>query len=179
MAAADQPPVATSVPGEEDLGLVDALAQLTFVVHGALARITAGHEMSVVQVRLLGILRDRRPTITVLAQLLGLDKTSVTKLVDRAEERGLVRRTPSPLDGRSVLVSMTAAGKKTVDRAASAFEAEIAELVADLSPAQRSRLSALATLVVASDARRRGIDVFDVAATGPSAQGPGSTSRSR
>jgi hypothetical protein len=50
-----------------------------------------------------------------------------------------------------------------VDQVQAAFEAEIAVLVADLNPAQRTRLSATASLIVAADARRRGIDIFDVA----------------
>ena len=133
-------------------------------MQGALGRIAAAHDLSVVQARLLGILRDRRPTIKELAGFLQLDKSSVTGLVDRAEERGLVERSPSPDDGRSVQVSITAAGQDLVDRATSAFESEIADLVADLSPAQRSRLSATATVIVARDARRRGIDIFDVEA---------------
>jgi MarR family transcriptional regulator, lower aerobic nicotinate degradation pathway regulator len=162
MAAAERHLVLTPLPGEGDLGLVDALAQLTFAVHGALGRMAAGQDLSIVQARLLGILRDRRPTITELARFLGLDKTSVTKLVDRAEQRGLVRRMPSALDGRRVQVTITAAGRRDVDRAAAAFESELAELVGGLDEAERSRLSELATLVVAADARRRGIDVFDV-----------------
>jgi MarR family transcriptional regulator, lower aerobic nicotinate degradation pathway regulator len=154
--------VLTPVPGEGELGLVDSLAQLTFAVQGSLGRIAATYDLSIVQARLLGILRDRRPTITELAGFLQLDKTSVTKLVDRAVERGLVRRRPSRLDGRSVQVMITAAGRKMVDQATAAFGAEMAELLGVLSPAQRSRLSTSATLVVAADARRRGIDLFDV-----------------
>ncbi len=160
----DHPVFLTPLPGQADLGLVDGLAQLTFAVQGALGRIAAAHDLSVVQARLLGILRDRRPTLKELAGFLQLDKSSVTGLVDRAEQRGLVERSPSPDDGRSVQVSLTAAGQDLVDRATSAFDREIADLVADLSPAQRSRLSATATVVVARDARRRGIDIFDVEA---------------
>ena len=160
----DHPVFLTPLPGQADLGLVDGLAQLTFAVQGALGRIAAAHDLSVVQARLLGILRDRRPTLKELAGFLQLDKSSVTGLVDRAEQRGLVERSPSPDDGRSVQVSITAAGQDLVDRATSAFDREIADLVADLSPAQRSRLSATATVVVARDARRRGIDIFDVEA---------------
>ncbi len=158
----DRPVVLTPLPGEADLGLVDGLAQLSFTVQGALGRIAASHGMSVVQARLLGILRDRRPTLKELAGFLQLDKSSVTGLVDRAEQSGLVERSPSPDDGRSVQVSITAAGQHLVDQATSAFESEMADLVADLSTAQRSRLSAAATVVVARDARRRGIDIFDV-----------------
>jgi MarR family transcriptional regulator, lower aerobic nicotinate degradation pathway regulator len=162
MPPAGDRPVITPLPGGGDLGLVDALAQLTFAVQGALGRIAAAHELSIVQIRLLGILRDRRPAINELARLLQLDKSSVTGLVDRAQERGLVRRTPSTLDRRSVQVTITAAGRELIDQGTAAFEAEIAALVADLSPSQRSRLSATASLIVAADARRRGVDILSV-----------------
>jgi MarR family transcriptional regulator, lower aerobic nicotinate degradation pathway regulator len=161
----DRRVVLTPLPGEGELGLVDGLAQLTFAVQGALGRIALSYDMSVVQARLLGILRDRQPTIKELAGLLQLDKSSVTGLVDRAEERGLVRRTPSAVDGRSVKVRITAAGQNLVDRATSAFEGEIADLVTDLTPAQRRRLSAAATAIVAADAERRGTNVFTIEST--------------
>jgi MarR family transcriptional regulator, lower aerobic nicotinate degradation pathway regulator len=155
-------PVITPLPGGGDLGLVDALAQLTFAVQAALGRIAAAHDLSTVQLRLLGILRDRRPTINELARLLQLDKSSVTGLVDRAQERGLVQRTASTVDRRSVQVTITAAGQELIGQGTAAFEAEIAVLVADLSPSQRSRLSASASLIVAADVRRRGIDILSL-----------------
>jgi MarR family transcriptional regulator, lower aerobic nicotinate degradation pathway regulator len=150
-------PGLTPLPGEADLGLVDSLAQLSFVVQGALNRVAAIHNLSIVQARMLGILRDRRPTINELASHLQLDKSSVTGLVDRAEQRGLVRRASVPLDRRSVEVTITAAGQQLVNQATETFEAVIADLVVELSPAQRARLSASASLIVATDARRRGI----------------------
>jgi DNA-binding MarR family transcriptional regulator len=162
MSQPERHPVLTPLPGERDLGLVDALAQLTFVVQGALGRIAAGHDLSVAAARLLGILRDRRPAIKELATFLQLDKSSVTGLVDRAAERGLVTRTASPRDRRSVQVTITAAGRELIDRVQADFEAEIAVLMADVSPAQRTRLSATASLIVAADGRRRGIDIFSV-----------------
>jgi DNA-binding MarR family transcriptional regulator len=153
-------PVLTPLPGEGDLGLVDALAQLTFAVQGALSRVAAAHDLSIPAARLLGIVRDRQPTIGQLATLLQLDKSSVTGLVDRAADRGLVARTASPRDRRSVRVSITAAGRAVIDRGAADFEAEIATLVDGLPAAQRARLSALASRVVAADAARRGIDIY-------------------
>ncbi len=83
-------------------------------------------------------------------------------LVDRAQERGLVTRTASTLDRRSVRVIITAAGRELAERAKAGLAVEMATLVADLDPVQRSRLSAVASLIVAADARRRGIDIFDV-----------------
>jgi DNA-binding MarR family transcriptional regulator len=158
VAMIDSRAVLTPLPGEGDLGLVDALAQLTFAVQGALGRIAATHDLSIVQARLLGILRDRSPTINELARFLGLDKSSVTGLVDRAQERRLVTRTTSTIDRRSVQVTITPAGQKLVDRATAEFEGEIGILVASLSAAQRARLSETASIIVVADAARRGID---------------------
>jgi MarR family transcriptional regulator, lower aerobic nicotinate degradation pathway regulator len=158
---------------QEDLGLADALAQLSFAVHGTLARVAADHDLSIVQARLLGILRDRRPSITELASFLAVDKSSVTGLVDRAEQRGLVRRIASPLDGRGVQVAITPAGRNLINRAATAFEAEVAVLVADLNSVQRKRLSADASRVVAAEARRRGINLFDSTTRSPESPSTG------
>src|ERR1700735_5610064 len=121
MPSTDNHPVLTPVSGGGDLGLVDALAQLTFAVQGTLGRIAAAHDLSIVQARLLGILRDRSPTIMELARFLQLDKSSVTGLVDRAQQRGLVTRTPSTFDRRSVHVTLTAAGRELVNGATAAF----------------------------------------------------------
>jgi MarR family transcriptional regulator, lower aerobic nicotinate degradation pathway regulator len=150
-----------------DLGLVDALAQLTFTVHDTLVRIAARHDVSIAQTRLLGILRDRRPTIKELAGFLQVDKSSMTGLVDRAEQRGLVERASSTLDRRSVLVAITTAGRSLIDVVAADFEAEIAYLVSDLSSTQQNRLSAATSLIVVADARRRGVEILQVdSATG-------------
>ncbi|GAA4440988.1 MarR family winged helix-turn-helix transcriptional regulator [Actinokineospora soli] len=45
-----------------------------------------------------------------LAALLGSDSATITRTVRRLERGGFVRCTPSPTDGRSVIVSPTAAG---------------------------------------------------------------------
>src|SRR5580698_7627622 len=90
-----------------ELNMVDGLAQLSFLIQGMLERRASEHELSMIQTRLLGVLRDRTPTMNELAKLLELDKSSVTGLVDRAERRGLVVRVPSTDDRRVVLVSLT------------------------------------------------------------------------
>jgi len=145
-----------------DLGPVDGLAQLSFLVQGALARITAEHDLSIIQTRLLGVLRDRTPSMNALASHLELDKSSVTGLVDRAEQRGLVRRKASVEDRRAVEVSITPAGRKLVQRVEAAFAERIALLLAPLSATERAALSALATRIVVGEAAARGLGHADV-----------------
>ena len=98
---------ATAGPDAIELEPVDALVQLSFHIHGALERRAAELDLSMSITRLLGILRDRRPTMHELAALLGLEKSSVSGLVDRASERGLVERRSSPADGRVVRVRVS------------------------------------------------------------------------
>ncbi len=109
--------------------MVDALAQLSFLIQGTLERRASEHDLSMIQTRLLGVLRDRMPTMNELAKLLELDKSSVTGLVDRAERRGLVRRVPSKTDGRAVQVTLTDAGRAQVAAVATSFEADVAAIL--------------------------------------------------
>ena len=132
-----------------ELSTVDALAQLSFLVHGAL-EVRAGElDLSMVQARLLGVLRDRTPTMNELAVLLGLDKSSITGLIDRAERRGLVERVASPTDRRRVLVRITRQGRSLVSKAAARFEADVSQALACLSETERATLTRLAGRVLA------------------------------
>jgi DNA-binding MarR family transcriptional regulator len=132
-----------------DLGIVDALAQLSFLVQSTLGKVAADHGLSVIQLRLLGVLRDREPGMQELARHLDLDKSSMTGLVTRAERRDLLRRTPSPDDGRSVRVSLTPQGRDLARAAEAAAAGEIRALTAHLTGAQRAQLSLLASALVA------------------------------
>ena len=133
---------------DADLGIVDALVQLSFLVQGTLAKHAANHDLSMIQTRLLGVLRDHVPTMKELARLLELDKSSVTGLVDRAEKRGLVQRRPSSDDRRAVGVNLTSSGRRVVSDIVGAFQADIASATQCLSVAERKRLSTLATRIV-------------------------------
>src|SRR5450432_3975969 len=134
------------------LTLPDALAQLSFAVHGAIMRVADVHDLSLVQVRLLGVLRDREPGMFAVAAHLNLDKSSVTGLVDRAERRGLVRRTTALEDRRTVRVALTARGRLLTQKVGKQIEAELARLVEGLSATHRRSLSRIAGHVVDVDA---------------------------
>jgi DNA-binding MarR family transcriptional regulator len=149
----------TPPPAAEDLGLVDALAQLSFLVQNALAEIAGEYDLSITQTRLLGILRDREPTMNQLGRHLGLDKSSITGLVDRAQRRGLVTRTVSSVDRRSFQVAITDAGRQLVVQVADRFAERIERCVEPLAVADRKRLSRMATRIVTADADDRGIDL--------------------
>ena len=147
----------------QQLSPVDGLAQLSFVVQGMLERRAAEHGLSIIQARLLGVLRDRKPTMNELARILGLDKSSVTGLVDRAERRGLVSRVPSTTDRRVVLVSLSDDGRALVSEAAGRFEADVLMMLERLPAKDRATLSRLVSQLLAAHAAEQGIDLFPAA----------------
>src|SRR5215813_7847306 len=144
----------------KQLSSVDGLAQLSFLIQGLLERRAAEHDLSIIQTRLLGVLRDRQPTMNELARFLGLDKSSVTGLVDRAERRGLVARVPATTDQRAVLVSLTDDGWSLVSQAAARFEADVSALLSHLPPRERETLSKIISRLVVAHAADQGINLF-------------------
>jgi DNA-binding MarR family transcriptional regulator len=143
----------------ETPNLTDALVQLSFLIQATLARLASEHELSLTQVRLLGILRDREPGIVELADVLDLDKSSVSGLVDRAQQRGLVERASSKTtDGRAIRVLLTKPGRRIASQFAQRVSEELAELVKDFSPAQRKRLAAQSARIVTSSGISRDLE---------------------
>jgi DNA-binding MarR family transcriptional regulator len=126
-----------------DDALIDALAQTAFVVTDALQRAAAAHDLSLTQLRVLGILRDRRLRPSALAAHVGIERSSLSGLLDRAEQRGLLDRRPDPLDGRASTVGLTARARKLTR----AVEREVRDALTPLadawSPRERERLTAL------------------------------------
>jgi DNA-binding MarR family transcriptional regulator len=137
----------------DDLGLTDALVQLSFLVQSVLGRVATDHGLSITQMRVLGVLRDRKPGMQQLAHHLHLDKSSVSGLIDRAERRGLVRRFATTEDGRAVRVSWTPLGRKIMAEVEKAVNLEIADLVKSLSPREQTQLSRLASRLALVDSR--------------------------
>jgi DNA-binding MarR family transcriptional regulator len=77
----------------------------------------------------------------------------LTKLLERLESRGLVAREPDPADGRGVLVSLTATGRRLQEEAMGAHQVNEEELLSPLTATQRERLNAiLRDLLIAFEA---------------------------
>jgi MarR family transcriptional regulator, lower aerobic nicotinate degradation pathway regulator len=146
----------------DQLTTVDALAQLSFTVQGLLERRAGELGLSITQTRLLGVLRDREPTMQELTRLLELDKSSVSGLVDRAQRRGLVARAPSPSDGRAVLVSLTAEGRALAREVGAGFATDVERLVGHLAEGQCETLVTLISRMLLGEAQARGIELFPV-----------------
>lgn len=139
---------ATGLADDQPLDLTDALVQLSFEIQRILAVAAAEHDLSITALRLLGILRDRQAGMLELGGHLGLDKSSMTGLVSRAEKRGLLQRSPSPDDGRAVVVALTSLGRKLTERSTAEIGRSVEELCRELTAAQRTQLIRISSKII-------------------------------
>jgi len=129
--------------GVDQGDLIDALVRTSFVTMAVLNRVGAEHDLSLTQLRVLAILRDRRVKMSELADYLGLDKSTISGLVDRAEKRGLLQRIPNPIDGRGVDVVLSTEGRELAERGASQIARSLSAMTSTLTRAEAHRLTTL------------------------------------
>ncbi|HEX9065052.1 MAG TPA: MarR family transcriptional regulator [Streptosporangiaceae bacterium] len=88
----------------------------------------------------------RARAVSDLAAAAGIRGTTMTSVLDRLEQRGLIRRGPAPSDRRAVLINLTSQGRpvaETVMSAVAGLERQaLARLPADDVAGLRSGLSA-------------------------------------
>src|SRR6202050_2785624 len=116
--------------------LVDALVMTSFATMAALNRIAAEHDLSLTQLRVLAILRDRRVKMSELTNFLGLDKSTVSGLVDRAEKRGLLQRAPNPHDGRGGDGVLAPSGTRLAERGVAQAAQALSPMTSALPPGE-------------------------------------------
>jgi len=133
----------TPSPSSPQESLVDALAQTAFTTMAELTRISAENDLSLTQLRMLAILRDRRPRMAALAEYLGLEKSTLSGLIDRAQKRGLVQREASAQDGRAVDVFLSPAGHRLAEQVSSHIADALAPGTAALSSDEQRTLQSL------------------------------------
>jgi MarR family 2-MHQ and catechol resistance regulon transcriptional repressor len=91
----------------------------------------------------LGRSADDRLTMGSLAEQISLTSGGVTRLVDRMEAAGYVRRVPCPTDRRVSYAALTAAGRAKLGEAARVNVANLRAVFADFSDTDRARLDDL------------------------------------
>jgi DNA-binding MarR family transcriptional regulator len=138
-----------SETAQADTDVATGLLRLTTLVQASYACVAERHGLTPVQAKLLCALLDGPRGMAELACCFGVEKAALTGLIDRAERRGLARRSPVPGDRRAVHVTLTDAGH----RAAAAFNAEVgAELgrvVAPLAAPDREHFRATVAEIIA------------------------------
>ncbi|MBC3409855.1 MarR family transcriptional regulator [Pseudomonas sp. SWRI51] len=85
-----------------------------------------------------------------LCRYLGLDSGSMTRMLDRLAQKGLLERTRCPEDRRQVRLALSADGQRLADRLPEVGAAAMNELVGVLQPEELKTLESLLAKVLLS-----------------------------
>lgn len=73
-------------------------------------------------------------SIQEIGGALNFTKSGATRIIDRLESKGYVRRTRSPLDGRVCCIPLTAKGTEALDTIRERYITYLEEVLKDLEP---------------------------------------------
>ena len=134
-----------------------ALLRTASIVSRALARVVEPSGLSLAQYNALRIIRGAGtggiPTLAIRERMIE-EGTTITRLLDKLEDAGLIRRERSFPDRRQVLCFPTNAGRKLLDMLDPRVDSADEESVASLSESQLERLIELLDAVRQATAER-------------------------
>jgi DNA-binding MarR family transcriptional regulator len=97
--------------------------------------------ITIPQFRLLVVLHTRGPMkLSILAEHLGVNPSTTTRMVDRLIFTGMVDRQVNPTSRREVLLDLTEDGAQTVTRVTQQRRRQIARIVARMPAQHRAQL---------------------------------------
>jgi DNA-binding MarR family transcriptional regulator len=129
------------LPGAQDLGVDLEALRLAIVRLERKLRKNAGAMVTPSQLSALSVLHRLGPMrLSELAEREQISKSTVTRLADRLEEKGLAGRRPDETDARSQTISLTDTGLQLVESAAERSSDYLRQRVQELDAADVDRL---------------------------------------
>ncbi|MFI9526662.1 MULTISPECIES: MarR family winged helix-turn-helix transcriptional regulator [Micromonospora] len=124
--------------------LRDAITRLNRRVRQArpVGDLTVTQLSALTSIRLAGALTPRE-----LADIERVQPPTMSRIVGKLEERGLVRRTPHPTDGRQVILAVTDGGQTVLDQFERARDEWLADRLAALAEEDRDTLRRAAEIL--------------------------------
>lgn len=142
------------VDGNAPDAVVDAVVNASRALVGITVRAlaTVSDEVTLPQLRTLAVVSLQGPqTVSALADRLEVHASTMTRMCSRLVSRGLVVRTPSPIDRREVVIELTPTGEGLVREVMDKRRRDIDAVVRRMAPDDRDRVvSALEIFSVAA-----------------------------
>ena len=116
------------------------------------------HDVSVTQCYAIEALVRRGPSgLNDLAAELYLEKSTASRVVAALQRKGYVTRSAHPVDGRAIVLSVTAAGRRLHDRIRKDLVNEAKGLLQDFEPEVREGAARLLLRLARAAAARSGV----------------------
>jgi DNA-binding MarR family transcriptional regulator len=129
------------------IGVVGRISRLAREIEARLERVYAEHGLEPGWHDVLATLRRSGPAYrmrpTDLTDATMLTSSGTTKRLDRLEQAGLIARAPDPQDRRGTLITLTAAGRRLIDKVTVAHLENERNILRALSKSDRRRLADL------------------------------------
>lgn len=110
---------------------------------GVLQKRFLGSDFGLLEVRVLyEIAQDKNVSASALVDELDVDPGYLSRILHRFEEQGLVRKQRSDADARRSILSLTAKGRRVMERLDKRQHDEVASMLQDLNESDRRRLVA-------------------------------------
>jgi MarR family transcriptional regulator, 2-MHQ and catechol-resistance regulon repressor len=143
---------------EDAAALQEALSELVRVYQFRDRDKICCHDVSVTQCYALeALLRRGASGLNELAAELYLDKSTASRVVSALKRKGYVTQVPHPDDGRAVVLTVTAAGRRLYDRIRKDLVGETQELLQDFEPEVRAGAARLILRLARAAAVRSGV----------------------
>ena len=134
-----------------------ALLRTASVVSRAIARVVEPSGLSLAQYNALRIIRGSGaggiPTLAIRERMIE-EGTTITRLLDKLDEAGLIRRERSYPDRRQVICAVTDAGRKLLDRLDPVVDQSDADVMSALDDAQLEQLIEMLDAIRDANAER-------------------------
>jgi MarR family transcriptional regulator for hemolysin len=133
---------ATNLPDDSGAALLRAYLDAVTLSEALQTRIWHAAQLTLAQARVLRRLAKQPRSLSELGADLVLAPPSMTRLVDRLEERGLIERRRDDEDRRKVFVTLTAEGRRLVSAIPLLEGSPIRIAVDRMTAADRKRIAA-------------------------------------
>lgn len=132
----------------QDADVVSGLIRTAALIQDVCATASAEHGLTPQQAQLMCVVGDTPSSMVRLAALLRVGKSTMTGLVHRAEQAGLVERSPDPADKRSSLIMLTTHGRRTNAAFRDAVSQQIDHIMSTLHAGERDGLATILSTIV-------------------------------
>lgn len=97
---------------------------------------------------LLTIGHNGQLEVQTISQAIGRDKSQVSRLIKRLEQKGLIEKDRSPTDGRSTLLRLTEDGQQQLEWITDALSSIIEEILKPLSGTEKEDFAKILSKIV-------------------------------
>jgi DNA-binding MarR family transcriptional regulator len=144
-------PVADAPSMPQKHGIIRLINRVRVEVVDALDRELASYDISAPQLIVLAYVANKEAdSAAALCKSISYDPGAMTRMIDRLQEKGLVRRVPNPEDRRATNLELTAAGRALYPQLLAAKERVQAQFLRGFSKDEAHLLEGLLTRLLAN-----------------------------